>query len=183
VGADASRPVPYAQRRLLAVRPYLTSERLRAILEPAEGERLLEIGPGTGRDAVAVARALGAAGALAVLDVQQQMLDDVLARVREHGVENIAATRSDARRLPYPDAAFDGAYLISVLGEIPDQAAALRELARVLKPAGRLVVGEIMLDPHFVPFGALRARAEAAGLRFERRRSAAFAYFARFAKP
>ena len=53
------------------------------------------------------------------------------------------------------------------LGEVPDQDAALRELRRVLKPSGCLIVGEIFGDPHMVTFGPLRAGAEAAGLQFE----------------
>jgi trans-aconitate 2-methyltransferase len=54
-------------------------------------------------------------------------------------VTNITATQGDARRLPYGNAAFDAAYLVAVLGEIPDEDAALRELARALKPGGRLI--------------------------------------------
>ena len=50
---------------------------------------------------------------------------------------------------------------MTVLGEIPDQDAALRELARVLKPGGRLVVGELFGDPHMVTSGKLRERAGA----------------------
>ena len=105
---------------------------------------------------------------LDVLDVQQEMLDHTVRRAQEHSIENITPTRADARELPYPDDSFDGAYLVTVLGEIPDQDAALRELARVLKPGGRLVVGELFGDPHMVTLGALKQRAGAAGLAFER---------------
>jgi SAM-dependent methyltransferase len=70
-----------------------------------------------------------------------------------------------------------------VLGEIPDQDAALAELHRVLKPGGRLVVGETFVgDPHVVTFGGLRERAERTGLRFEERVGSPFGYFARFRK-
>ncbi len=83
--------------------------------------------------------------------------------------------------MPYPDGTFDAACMTVVLGEIPDQDAALRELHRVLKPGGRLVVGELFLDFHMVPFPALRGRAEAAGFRFERRLGGPLDYYARFA--
>ena len=68
---------------------------------------------------------------------------------------------------------------MTVLGEIPDQDAALRELRRVLKPTGRLVVGELAVDPHVVFPGALERRAQAAGLRVEHRDGSALGYFAR----
>jgi ubiquinone/menaquinone biosynthesis C-methylase UbiE len=162
-------------------KPFVTAERLRTILEPRPGEHLLEVGAGTGNDALPVAEAIRPDGTLDVLDLQQEMLDDVMARAGERGLGNIVATQGDARSLPYPDAGFDGAYLVTVLGEIPDQNAALRELRRVLRPGGRLVVGEVPFDPHFVTLGALRRRAERAGFAFERRLGPpALGYLARF---
>ena len=71
---------------------------------------------------------------------------------------------------------------MTVLGEIPDQTTALRELRRVLKPGGRLVVGELFGDPHWVGPGALRRRAEEAGLRFERSTGRFLGQFSSFVK-
>ena len=68
-------------------------------------------------------------------------------RADEAGLTSVVPGQGDARELPYGDATFDGAYLTAVLGEIPDQGVALRELARVVKPVGRLVVGELFGDP------------------------------------
>jgi ubiquinone/menaquinone biosynthesis C-methylase UbiE len=102
-------------------------------------------------------------------------------RAGEQGLENIRPAQGDARRLSYPDASFDAAYLVTVLGEIPDQLAALRELRRVLKPSGRLVVGELFGDPHWVSPKKLAGQAHEAGLRFERQVGSALGYFARFA--
>jgi ubiquinone/menaquinone biosynthesis C-methylase UbiE len=171
---------PYSQRFWVeAPHPFITRERLREVLEPAPGERLLEVGPGTGYYALPVAEWLSPDGCLDVLDVQQEMLDHTLRRAAEHGIENIAPAHADARELPYPDGSFDGAYLVTVLGEIPDQDAALRELRRVVKPGGRIVVGELFGDPHMVTHSALAERARAAGLKVDRKLGGPLWHFTR----
>jgi ubiquinone/menaquinone biosynthesis C-methylase UbiE len=173
---------PYGQRFWIeAPHPFITRPRLREILEPRPGERILEVGPGTGYYALPVASWLAPDGSLAIFDIQQEMLDHTLRRAAEHGISNINPGRGDARDLPYADDTFDAAYLVTVLGEVPDQVKALAELARVVKPSGRVVVGELMGDPHVVTLGKLTERAAEAGLRFERRVGPAVGYFARFA--
>jgi SAM-dependent methyltransferase len=162
-------------------RPFITRPRLREILVPKSGERVLEVGPGTGYYGLHMARWLEPDGTLDVLDIQQEMLDHTARRARELGITNIVPLRGDAQKLPYPDDCLDAAYLNFVLGEIPDQDATLRELRRILKAGGRLVVGEAFTDPHMVRFGILRTRAEAAGLEFERRLGGSLGYYARFA--
>ena len=171
---------PYSQRFWVeAPHPFITRERLREILEPKPGERLLEVGAGTGYYALPVAEWLAPGGQLDVLDVQQEMLDHTMRRAAEHGIDNITPARSDARELPYPDDSFDGAYLVTVLGEIPDQDAALRELRRVVRPGGRIVVGELFGDPHMVTHASLARRAEAAGLRVDRKLGGPLWHFTR----
>lgn len=173
---------PYSQRFWVeAPHPFITRARLREILEPRPGERVLEVGPGTGYYALELADWIGPDGRLAIFDVQQEMLDHTMRGAQERGLDNLEPTRGDATRLPYDDASFDAAYLVTVLGEIPDQEAALRELRRVLKPQGRLVVGELFGDPHMVLLSRLRARAQGAGLAFQRRVGGPLGYFARFA--
>jgi protein-L-isoaspartate O-methyltransferase len=130
---------PYSQRFWVeAPHPLIT--RLRDALAPVGGERLLEVGPGTGYYTLPVARWLGPDGVLEVLDLQREMLDHTMRAVRERGLGNVIATEGDARMLPYEENRFDGAFLVATLGEVPDQNAALRELARVIKSRGRLVV-------------------------------------------
>jgi ubiquinone/menaquinone biosynthesis C-methylase UbiE len=141
------------------------------------GETVLEVGPGTGYYTLPVARALQPGGTLHIADVQPAMLDHATAKAREAGIDNVEPRESDARNLPYAAASFDAAYLVAVLGEVPDQDAALRELRRVLRPGGRLVVGELFGDPHMVTERALRRRAAEVGLRFERRVGPVFGYF------
>lgn len=91
-----------------------------------------------------------------MLDLQAEMLALTMRRVRANNLVNVVPTRGDAAALPYPDGVFDAAYLVSTLGQVPDAPAALRELRRVLRPGGRVVVGELCYDPHGVFFGTLR---------------------------
>jgi ubiquinone/menaquinone biosynthesis C-methylase UbiE len=161
-------PCPYSQRFWVqGPHLFITRARLREALAPKPGERLLEVGPGTGYYTVPAAEWVGPDGRLDIVDVQQEMLDHTLRQAERHGVQNVFPARADARDLPYEDATFDGVFLVTVLGEVPDQEAALRELRRVVKPGGRIVVGEIFVDPHLVTRRALRGRAERAGLRVD----------------
>jgi ubiquinone/menaquinone biosynthesis C-methylase UbiE len=171
---------PYGQRFWVeAPHPLITRARLREVLAPEPGERVLEIGPGTGHYTAELAEWIGRDGTLEIFDIQQEMLDHTMRAVAERGIANVNPTQGDARELPYEDSSFDAAILVTVLGEIPDQDAALHEVARVLKPGGRLVVGELFGDPHMVTVGSLERRAEAAGLRLTRRSGPKLGYFAR----
>lgn len=173
------RPLPYALRWQLAI-PRPAGSLVRA-LAPCEGERILEIGPGLGQHAVEVAARVGTQGRVDVLDVQQDMLDATAARAARRGVSNIVGALADSSAgLPYENATFDAAYIVTVLGEIPDPPQTLNELRRVLKPGGRLIVGEIAVDPDFISPRRLRAMAEPAGLRLVRRSCPPFAYHAQF---
>ncbi|HEY1237818.1 MAG TPA: class I SAM-dependent methyltransferase [Solirubrobacterales bacterium] len=174
---------PYGQRFWVeSPHPLITRGRLRQILDPKPGERILEVGPGTGYYTLDVADWVNPDGEVDILDLQQEMLDHTMGRADERGLANVTPTRSDATAMPYEDGTFDAAYLTAVLGEIPDQDAAVRELARVLRPGGRLVVGELLGDPHYVRLGPLRLRASGSGLSYERRVGNALGYFARFTK-
>jgi len=175
---------PYGARASLdLLRPGLGPHRLIATLEPRPGERILEVGPGTGHYTLQIAERLAPGGRLDAYDLQPEMLAVVERRARERGIEGIVCRQGDARSLPYEDGSFDAAFLVTVLGEVPDQDAALREIARVLKPGGRVVCGEIALDPHFVSTGSLGRRGAAAGLRFAGRHGSPVAFFARLERP
>jgi ubiquinone/menaquinone biosynthesis C-methylase UbiE len=172
---------PYGLRFSLDLpRPSVTRPRLREMLAPKPGQRVLEVGPGTGYYALNVAGWLEPDGALEVLDVQQDMLDHTMRRAHALGISNIVPTPGDAQALPYPDGYFDAAYLVATLGEVPDKGRALSELRRVLERGGRLVVGEVLLDPHRVSLGELRRLASITGLNHERTLEGALGYFAAF---
>ncbi|MER6301909.1 methyltransferase domain-containing protein [Kitasatospora sp. NPDC001539] len=176
-----SAPYPYAQRWLLDLPlPLLSQERLDAMLELRQGERVLEVGPGTGLQALRTAPQLGPGGRLDIVDVQQEMLDHVMGRAAQRGLGNITPTQADAHHLPFGNAVFDAAYLVTALGEIPQPEVTLRELSRVVKPSGRIVVGEFF-DRHQVRRTALARHANAAGLHVTRLIGPPFSYYARLA--
>ena len=170
---------PYGQRFWLEPpHPLITRARLREILDPRPGERVLEIGPGTGYYTLPLAEWITPGGTLDILDIQRQMLDATMRRAERRGLSNITPTRADAQDLPYADATFDAVVLVTTLGEIPDQESAMREIARVLKPRGRLVNGELFGDPHWVSPRTADRHASAAGLAPRRRSGRPAGYFA-----
>ncbi len=171
---------PYGQRFWVeAPHPIITRERLRAVLAPEPGERILEIGPGTGYYTLEMAEWVGPEGTIEIFDLQQEFLDHVLRRAAERNLANVVPTQGDATALPYEDDSIDAVVLTAVLGEIPDPVAALRQIQRVLKPGGRLVVGELFGDPHFTTQAALRQQAGEAGLAWSEHSGNWFGYFAR----
>lgn len=173
---------PYGQRFWVeAPHPVITRDRLRSVLRPEPGERLLEIGPGVGYYTLDLAEWVGPEGRVEIFDLQQEFLDHTAGRAAERGLANVIPTQGDATALSYEDASMDAVVLTAVLGEIPDPSAALREIARVLKPDGRLVVGELFGDPHFTTQGSLKSQAAGAGLRWETHSGNRLAYFARLA--
>ena len=172
---------PYGQRFWVeSPHPFITRPRLLRALAPQAGEHVLEVGPGTGHYTLDVAERVLPGGTVDIFDLQQEMLEHTLRRATERGIQNIISTRGDASDLPYADASFDAAFLVAVLGEVPDQDAALQQLARVLKPGGRLVVGELFGDPHWVSPKRLNERASRAGLTLEIRVGSPLGFFARF---
>ena len=173
-------PMPFAFRGILRLSS-LGIRFLKPLLAPAVGERILEIGPGVGHQAVAIAAALRPGGELEVVDVQQPMLAAVMERVRRAGLDNVFAQQANATSLPYSDETFDAAFMSAVLGEIPDRRSALQELHRVLKPTGRLVIAEILIDPDYISLTRLKSEVTRAGFKFERSIGTPVAYAARFA--
>jgi ubiquinone/menaquinone biosynthesis C-methylase UbiE len=171
---------PYGQRFWVeAPHPLITRERLRSVLLPQPGERLLEIGVGTGYYSCELAEWVAPDGTLELFDLQQEFLDHVMRAAAERDLTNLVPTRGDATDLPYEDASIDAVVLTAVLGEIPDRTAALREIHRVLKPTGRLIVGELFGDPHFTSRSSLKQLGAEAGLDLVEHSGPWLGYFAR----
>ncbi len=161
-------PFPASQARSL-INP------LRTILQPVEAtvrsfrlrpsDTVLEIGPGPGYFTVEASRAVGTAGRIVCLDVQPGMIATLRDRLDSQGVSNAATLVGDAASLPLADHCIDRAFLVTVLGEIPDRPGALVELHRVMKPAGVLSILESWNDCDYQFEGSVRDLCHATGFR------------------
>ena len=109
------------------------------LLGSLQGRHVLDVGTGDGAYALQCA----ARGAIVTaLDLEQEMLDAARARALARGV-NVTLRRGRAERLPFDDRSFDVVLGVTVLCFVPDAEVAVREMARVLKPRGRLILGEL----------------------------------------
>lgn len=111
-----------------------------------EGSRILDLGGGMGRIAVPLA----ARHRLTLCDISERMLEMAAAEARRTGVPDghLTLGRLDAREpLPFAAASFDGAIALDLLVHLPEPVAALRELRRVLRPEGVLLVDMTNANP------------------------------------
>ncbi len=109
----------------------------RAALKP--GERVLDLGTGTGSVAVHAAAMVGRDGSVIGNDISSDMLLLAKQRVTDLGLENVEFREGRAEAIPAEDSTFDVVLASLSLMYVIDRAAAAREIARVLRPAGRLV--------------------------------------------
>ena len=133
----------------------------RARVQP--GMAVLDVGAGPGRLSVPAAHRVGPDGRVVAFDVQPVMLARLQQAKAAAGVTNLQAVLGDAGKGPLPRGPFDRVLLVTVLGEIADQRAALVEIFKLLKPGGLLSVTEVLPDPHYQSRRRVRRLAEGAG--------------------
>jgi demethylmenaquinone methyltransferase / 2-methoxy-6-polyprenyl-1,4-benzoquinol methylase len=107
-------------------------------------ERVVDVATGTGKLALGAAQRVGSGGEVVGLDTAPRMLARARAAAGGRAVRWLEA---DAMAMPLADAAFDAVTIGFGLRNLPDLDAALREMARVLRPGGRLVVLEVAEPP------------------------------------
>jgi ubiquinone/menaquinone biosynthesis C-methylase UbiE len=113
------------------------------------GMTIVEIGPGPGRLLIPAARRVLPGGKAIGVELQQGMLDKLRKKLALDDPGNVELVHADATKVTLPPECADLVYLCTVLGEIPDRAAALANCREALKPGGRLSITEIIGDPHY----------------------------------
>ena len=122
------------------------------LVAPAAGERVLDVGCGTGVVARTAAEAVGPGGSVTGVDVNEGMLATARARAPQGGA-SLEWRQEDASALPFSDGAFDVVLSQQALQFVPDPGAVLSEIRRVLRPGGRTglnVLGSVRLNPAYL---------------------------------
>ncbi len=114
--------------------------------EISEGEVVLDLGSGAGIDLLLAAQKVGASGRVIGIDMTDAMIEKAEANIREAGVTNIEVRKGIIEDLPVESSSVDWVISNCVINLSPEKSKVFAEIARVLKPCGRMVVSDIVLD-------------------------------------
>ena len=123
-----------------------------------EGDTVLDIGSGSGTDALIAAALVGPEGEVAGLDLTAAMRERLRENADRMGVDHVRALDGNAESIPLPDGSVDVVTTNGVLNLVPDKPAAVSEIHRVLGPDGRIQVADIVLAEE--PSDACRSKPE-----------------------
>jgi SAM-dependent methyltransferase len=110
-----------------------------------EGDTVLDIGSGSGTDSLIASLLAGAAGRVYGLDMAEAMLEKLRRNIASMGATNVDPLAGNAEEIPLADASVDVVTSNGVLNLVPDKPRAFGEIARVLKPGGRVQISDIAL--------------------------------------
>ena len=147
------------------------------------GETVLDLGCGTGVFTFEAAQRVGPQGLVHALDVQRDVIARLENRLGAAGLTNVITHQASAVKLPFPDLSIDHVLMISVLPMIADRGVALREVFRILRPGGTLVIGEEVLEPEYVRAKTIERWAEQAGFTLVVTQGRAIDYLLKFTRP
>jgi SAM-dependent methyltransferase len=110
------------------------------------GERVVDVGCGAGIDSLIAAKKIAPDGRVIGVDMTPSMLEKARRAAEEAGLKSVEFREGYAEALPVEDGWADVVISNGVLNLMPDKAAALQEMSRVLKPGGRLQIGDIQVQ-------------------------------------
>jgi SAM-dependent methyltransferase len=122
-----------------------------AVADLRAGERVLDLGSGGGIDVILSARRVGPTGRAIGLDMTDEMLELARRNAAEAGVDNVEFVRGTIESIPLPSSSVDVVISNCVINLAADKAAVLSEIARVLRPGGRVGVSDVVADDELTP--------------------------------
>jgi SAM-dependent methyltransferase len=147
------------------------------------GMRVLHVGLGDGPVTEALARTVGPDGRVEAVALDPERLLQARRYLAAVGIENASVMLSHLKHVPYEDQSFDAICVVSALGRLADPHRSLKELWRVLRPAGRFSVSDVISDPTYVLQRTLVRWGEIAGLERLEHFGDLVAYTVNFRKP
>ena len=166
--------------------PVFRNNSARAIIQQLDlqsGMKVLDLGCGPGRLTLPLARQIGPQGEVTAVDIQVGMLQRTREKAQSENLRNIRYLQAGAGEGKLTRSTYDRAVLVTVLGEIPDRRAALKEVFDALKPGGLLSITEVIADPHFQRRSTVRELADAVGFKEKHCFGNRFAFTLNLEKP
>jgi arsenite methyltransferase len=156
VGPDAAKGLGYEPGVIDAL-PGSVTESFVGVGNPLSlgelhpGETVLDLGSGAGLDSILAARLVGPTGRVLGVDMTPEMIDKARHNVQAVGLTNVAFLNASVEHMPLEDSTADVAICNGLFNLCPDKPAALAEVFRAVKPGGRLLLADILLEDHVTP--------------------------------
>ncbi|SDO38321.1 Methyltransferase domain-containing protein [Nakamurella panacisegetis] len=122
-----------------------------AVADLRDGERVLDLGSGGGIDVLLSARRVGPSGFAYGLDMTDEMLELARANASRAGAQNVEFLKGQIEQIPLPDASIDVIISNCVINLSTDKPAVLAEMFRVLAPAGRIGISDVVAEDRLTP--------------------------------